>query len=152
ALDGSGRLYIADSGNYRIRRIEGDVIDTVAGNNQFRSVPNGTPASQAFLFGPDGVAFDNAGNLLIAQVAASKVAKISPEGKFSGTAGTGASGKGGVGGPAREALLDTPRALAADREGIVYFSDNLANVVYRITGDGRLEVAAGQIFMPGNSG
>jgi uncharacterized protein (TIGR03437 family) len=152
AFDGSGRLYISDSGNYRIRRIEGDVINTVAGNNQFRSVPEGTPASQAFLFGPDGVAFDNAGNLLVAEVAASKVAKISPDGKFSVIAGTGTTGKGGVGGPARNALLSAPRSLAADRQGIVYFSDSQANVVYRITADGRLETAAGQIFSPGNIG
>src|SRR5262249_45060831 len=92
------------------------------------------------------------GNLLVAEVAASKVAKISPDGKFSVIAGTGTSGKGGIGGPAPKALLDTPRALAADGKGNIYFSDNLANVVYRITSDGRLEVAAGQVFSPGYSG
>src|SRR5262249_7909089 len=113
ALDRSGRLYISDSGNYRIRRIDGGVIGTAAvsgpgaGTGQFRTVPDGTPSSQAFMFGPDGVAFDAAGNLLVAEVAASKVAKITPDGKFSVIAGNGASGFGGIGGPARNALLST---------------------------------------------
>src|SRR5262249_55003063 len=152
ALDRSGRLYISDSGNYRIRRIDGGVIGTAAGNGQFRIVPDGTPSSQAFMFGPEGVPVDAAGNLLVAEVAASKGAKITPDGKFSVTAGNGASGFGGIGGPARNALLSTPRALAADPQGNIYVSDNFANVVYKITADGRLLLAAGQVFTAGNSG
>ncbi len=68
AIDGSGNLHLADSGNFRIRRISGGIIDTVAGNGRFRVVSDGTPQTQAFLFGPNGLAFDSAGNMLITEV------------------------------------------------------------------------------------
>ena len=152
ALDGAGNLYISEGGNFRIRSVQGGVINTVAGNGQFRVVPDGTPATQALIFGPDGITFDTAGNLYIAEVAASKVARIGPDGKFSVLAGTGAAGEGPIGGPAKNALLSTPRSLVADARGDLFFSDNLANVVYAITADGTLLVVAGQVFNPGYSG
>jgi trimeric autotransporter adhesin len=152
ALDSAGNLYISEGGNFRIRSVQAGVINTVAGNGQFRVVPDGTPATQAFIFGPDGITFDTAGNLYVAEVAASKVARIAPDGEFSVLAGTGAAGEGPIGGPAKNALLSTPRALVADIQGNLYFSDNLANVVYAITTDGTLVVVAGQIFNPGYSG
>ena len=153
AIDGSGNLHVADSGNFRIRRISGGIIDTVAGNGRFRIVPDGTPQTQAFLFGPNGLAFDSSGNMLITEVSHNQVAQISPGGSFSVIAGTGTQGASFTQGlAAKQALLDTPARIVADRQGNIYVSDDSANVVYKIGPDGKLAVFAGQIFKDGNSG
>ena len=153
AIDGSGNLHIADAGNFRIRRVSGGIIDTVAGNALFRVVPDGTPQTQAFLFGPNGLTFDSAGNMLITEVSHSQVAKITPGGSFSVIAGTGTLGATlTVGNAAKTSLLDTPTRVAADRQGNVYVSDNAADVIYKIGPDGILSVFAGQIFQDGYDG
>ena len=143
AFDGSGNLYISDSGNFRIRQVSGGAINTVAGNGLFRVVPDGTPETQAFLFGPNGIGIDSSGNLLIAEVSHSQVAKIGPDGSFSVIAGVGASGasvatSSAAGSPAKQALLDTPRQVISDPQGNIYFSDNSASVVYKLTPDGEV--------------
>ena len=153
AIDGSGNLHLADSGNFRIRRISGGIIDTVAGDGRFRVVTDGTPQTQAFLFGPNGLAFDSSGNMLITEVSHNQVAQISPSGSFSVIAGTGTQGASfTVGIAAKQALLDTPARIVADQQGNIYVSDDSANVVYKIGPDGKLLVFAGQIFKDGNSG
>ena len=153
AIDGSGNLYVADSGHFRIRRIEGGIINTVAGNAQFRVVPDGTPATQAFFFGPDDLAFDGAGNLLVSEVAGSEVARIAADGTYSIQAGIGVAGDGFFGGPATSALVDYPRSLVVDPVGNIFFSDSGASVVYKIDATTKhLLVFAGQIFKYGYSG
>jgi uncharacterized protein (TIGR03437 family) len=153
AIDGNGNIYVADSGHFRIRRIQGGIVNTIAGNAQFRVVPDGTPATQAYLFGPDDLAFDMAGNLLVSTVAGSKVGRIAPDGTYSILAGTGASGAGGFNGPAISALIGYPRGLVADPLGDIFFSDNGASVVYDIDAATKdLLVLAGKTFAYGYSG
>jgi uncharacterized protein (TIGR03437 family) len=147
ALDKAGNLYIADSGNFRIRRIRAGNIETVAGNGQFRSVPDGTPAAQAYLYGPDNMAFDQSGNLLISEVSMDEVTEIlSTDSTFHVLAGNGVAGNGG--GPlATASLIDHPRQMAVDAQGAIYFADNTNSVVYKRTpGDGKLTKFAGTVF------
>src|SRR5271170_5944472 len=66
ALDSAGNLYIADTGNNRIRKVSGGTIATVAGNASLGFSGDGGPATSASLFQPTGVALDSAGNLYIA--------------------------------------------------------------------------------------
>ncbi len=68
AVDGSGNLFIADTDNHRIRKVDaatGD-ISTVAGSGAAGFSGDGGPATAARLNGPFGVAVDGAGNLYIA--------------------------------------------------------------------------------------
>jgi uncharacterized protein (TIGR03437 family) len=146
ALDSAGNLYVTDTGNFRIRRIDGNgVIDTVAGNGGFRNSPDGTPAGSAYLFGPNGISFDSAGNMLIADTSNAKVRRVSKNGTIQTIAGIGARGSGFIGGPATGALLDTVRAAVADAQGNVYIADSGASVVYRVKPDGTIEIFAGEL-------
>ncbi len=150
-IDASGILNIADAGNFRIRRIRGGNIEAVAGNGQFRAVPDGTPAAQAFLFGPDDLAFDQLGNLLISEVSFSKVAQIqATDDSFHILAGVGVTGAGSLtgsaNGPATKALISYPRQLATDAQDAIYFVDNNNAVVYKVTPDGTLHQIAGIPF------
>ena len=66
-MDAQGNLYIADTGNNRIRKIGPDgIITTVAGDGIAGFGGDGGPASQAQLNHPEGVAVDARGNLFIA--------------------------------------------------------------------------------------
>ena len=151
ALDGSGNLYIADAGNYRIRKIGGSTITTAAGNGQFRSTPNGTSLTQAFLFGPAGLAVDPNGDVLIAEQSFGKLAKTMPDGSFRIIAGIGVTAFGGVGGPATQAAI-VPLAPVTDSQGNIYFSDSNADVIYKIASGGALQIVAGQPFVNAFSG
>jgi glucose/arabinose dehydrogenase len=66
AIDSAGSLYIADSGNNRIRKVSNGVITTVAGNRTGAFSGDNGPATGADIDNPSGVAVDSAGNLYIA--------------------------------------------------------------------------------------
>jgi len=138
AFDGAGNLHVADSGNFRVRRVRAGIIETVAGNGQFRFVPDGTPASQAYLYGPDNLGFDLYGNLLISEVSFSEVAQIgAADSSFHILAGAGVSGHGVV----PRNLINAPRQITTDAEGSIYFVDNLNAVAYKVTDGIALPIA-----------
>ncbi len=140
-------MCIADSGHFRIRRIRGTIIDTIAGNGQFRAVPDGSPAAQAFLYGPESIAFDQSGNLLISELSFDKLAQVrSDDGSIQIVAGNGVRGSGVVPGPASRPLIGDPRQIATDAQGSIYFVDSYNVALYKITTDGKLNRIAGQIF------
>jgi trimeric autotransporter adhesin len=155
AIGGDGNLYIEDNGNFRIRAVYSDgTIRTVAGNGQFESTPDGTPAANASLLGPNFLSFDPSGRLLIADPGDFTVKRINTDGKIQTIAGFGVQGVGlgegpvyqfAYGGPATETLLGTPRQAVADGQGNIYVSDDYASVVYLITPDGNLNLFAGQV-------
>src|SRR5207253_341868 len=62
AVDAVGQLYIADTSNYRVRRVSAGVITTIAGSGAFKFGGDGGPGAQAFLNQPFGVAVDTSGN------------------------------------------------------------------------------------------
>jgi uncharacterized protein (TIGR03437 family) len=104
AVDSSGNLFIADMFSNRIRRVSNGAITTVAGNGtQGFSGDNG-PATSAQLSNPYAVAVDSAGNLYIADMANSRIRKVS-NGAITTVAGGGTQGLGGDGGPATSAQL-----------------------------------------------
>jgi streptogramin lyase len=78
AVDGSGNLYIADTGNFRIRKVSADtgVITTVAGNGNAGYSGDGGPATSASLSFPFGVAVDGSGNLYIADSYNNRIRKV----------------------------------------------------------------------------
>src|SRR5438552_1177470 len=113
AVDGAGNLFIANSGNYRIRKVSASgTITTVAGNGTYGFSGDGGPATSAQLLGPQAVALDGAGNLFIAD--AERIRKVSPDGIITTVAGNGSQGSSGDGGPAINAYLDRPQGIAVD--------------------------------------
>ncbi len=124
AFDRQGNLYIADTGNHRIRRVSRNgVITTVAGSGVQGFFGDNLPAIQARLNTPRDVAVDAAGNIYFTDTANHRVRRVSPDGFIFAFAGTGQAAFAGDGGPARSAALNTPLALAVDRDGNVWFAD-----------------------------
>jgi sugar lactone lactonase YvrE len=93
---------------------------------------DGSPALQAKLTGPFGVAFDEAGNMFIVEMTGNRVRKVDRNGILTTIAGTGAKGNSGDGGPASAAQLNEPHSLAVAANGDIYVSDTGNNRVRRI--------------------
>jgi trimeric autotransporter adhesin len=152
-IGGDGNLYIEDTGNFRIRAVSADgTIHTVAGNGQFESTPDGTPAASSTLVGPNFLSFDHSGRLLIADSGDYTVRRINSDGTIQTIAGTGVEGAGDgyvltYGQQGNQTLIGTARQAVADAQGNIYVSDDAAGVVYKITPDGILNVFAGQVFV-----
>src|SRR5262249_57016929 len=103
-VDAAGNLFIADTGNNRIREVTpAGFIGTVAGNGTSGFSGDGGPATAAQLNYPGGVAVDAAGNLFIAEISNNRIRKVTPAGVISTVAGNGSAGFSGDGGPASAA-------------------------------------------------
>jgi DNA-binding beta-propeller fold protein YncE len=126
AFDRAGNLYVSDSANNRVRRIDArtGVITTVAGNGRHGYSGDGGPATRARLSDPYGLAFDAKGNLYVAEPDEGVVRRINPNGVITTFAGTGRLGFSGDGGPATKAKLNQPFGLAFDSAGNLYIADN----------------------------
>jgi uncharacterized protein (TIGR03437 family) len=130
AADSAGNLYIADSGNQRVRKVSKGVITTVAGNGTLGYTGDNGPATAAQLNTPYGVAVDSAGNLYIADSGNNVIRKVTvSSGVISTVAGNGTSGYTGDNGPATSAQLFTPSWVAVDPAGNLYITDVANNVV-----------------------
>jgi uncharacterized protein (TIGR03437 family) len=122
AVDASGNVYYSD-GYHCIREISGGTITSAVGIcGQGGYSGDGGGALQAQLNGPQGIAFDSAGNLYIADFYNNRVRMVAG-GVITTIAGTGTSGSQGAGGPATAAQLDLPVGVAADGSQNVYVSD-----------------------------
>ena len=141
AVDLAGNLYIADSNNYRIRKISGGVITTVAGNGTYGFGGDGGPATSAQLVNPEGVALDSAGNLYIGEFESNRIRKVS-NGVITTVAGNGNHGFGGDNGPATSAELYEPWGLAVDSAGDLYIADYGNNRIRRVS-NGVITTVAG---------
>ena len=125
AFDSAGNLYISDSANNRVRRVDGKgVITTVAGNGEHGYSGDGGPATNARLSDPYGLVFDARGNLYVAEPDEGVVRRIDKNGVITTVAGTGKPGLSGDGGPATKAKLNSPFGLALDAAGNLYIADN----------------------------
>ena len=126
AADGAGNVYVADTGNRRIRKIDASgIITTLAGNGARGYGGDGGSAAQARLADPWGVATDPAGNVYIADTGNQRIRKVDASGTITTLAGIGNRGwgYGGDGGPATQALFANPLGVAADAVGNVYIAD-----------------------------
>ena len=144
AVDGSGNLYVADSGNHRIRLIDAEgVITTIAGTGVRGSSGDGGPATEAQFAAPGGLAVDGSGNLYVADWGNHGIRRIDAGGVITTIAGTGVRGFSGDGGPATEAQFATPTDLAADGSGNLYVSDSANHRIRRIDAGGVITTIAG---------
>ena len=144
AADGAGNLYIADTSNHRIRKVDAaGNISTVAGTGQFGYSGDGGPAAEARLMQPRGIAADGAGNLYIADADNHRIRKVDVSGVITTVAGTGAHGYSGDGDTAAAARLHQPWDVAADRTGNLYIADAGNHRIRKVDAAGYISTAAG---------
>jgi len=128
AVDNSGNLVIADSGNNRVRRVDSGtgIITTIAGNGSFFNAfdGDGGPAVNAVIQDPSSLAFDSVGNMFIADYFGSNVRKVDAiTGIITVVAGDGTKGYNGDGILAVNATLNEPLGVGLDQIGNLYIAD-----------------------------
>jgi trimeric autotransporter adhesin len=129
AVDPLGNLFVADTQNNVIRRVDAvtGVITTIAGDfaggGGFRG--DGGPATAASLNGPHGIAVDNTGNLFLTDTGNFCVRRVdSTTQTITTVAGQGqVAGDTGDGGPATSATLTAPEVVFLDGSGNLFISD-----------------------------
>ncbi len=152
AVDAEGNVYVVDRNNSRVRRIDASgTISTIAGTGRQGTSGDGGPATDAQLFSPSAIALDADGNIFVVSSGGHRVRKIDGAGTITTIAGTGEQGSSGDGGPAIEAKLDRPNAIAVDGEGNVYVAEYGSHRVRKIDAAGVITAFAGN-GVKGNGG
>jgi DNA-binding CsgD family transcriptional regulator len=125
AFSPDGSLFIADTNNNRVRRIDhGGNIVAFAGTGRPSFGGDGGPATAADLNLPTGLAFDNAGNVYIADSGNNRVRKVSPNGTITTIAGDGTP-----------AVLAAPSAVAISPSGVLFITDTDNHRVVKLVGN-----------------
>jgi uncharacterized protein (TIGR03437 family) len=135
AVTSSGTVYIADSGNHRVRMLSGGNVTTVAGDGTANYSGDGAAATAAELRSPSAVAVDSSGNIYISDTGNNVIRKITSGGTISTFAGNNGFGAGfsGDGGPAAAAQLSGPVGIALDSAGNLYIADSGNNCIRKVT-------------------
>lgn len=153
-FDPTGHVMHFGDGTSRNGIVGGDtsnIIETFAGAGAAAGAAgDGGSASQATVFGPNGIAAGPDGSIYVAENGANRVRRISADGTISTVAGTGAAGFNGDGGPAAQAALNGPHAVALGPDGSMYVADS-ANARIRRIANGTITTVAG-VGSPGFSG
>src|SRR6185503_13797402 len=140
AIDIAGNIYVADSGNNLIRKIDTQgIVTTVAGSGAIGSA-NGQGTAASFNF-PQGIAVDNSGNIYVADTGNDLLRKIDPAGVVTTLAGSVATGKSNGTGTA--ALFNIPQGLAVDNDSNIFVADAGNNLIRKITPSGIVSTYAG---------
>jgi cysteine-rich repeat protein len=146
AIDSTGRIFIADTSNHRIRRIDlAGTITTVAGTGVSGFGGDGGPATSAQLATPNSIAIDALGRLLLTDTFNHRIRRVAVDGTITTIAGTGTRGANGDGAAAVAAELSQPNAVAVDALGRVLVTDAKNNRIRRIEADGVITTIAGKI-------
>ena len=135
AIDANGDVYIADTQNSRVRKVNASDgnISTVAGNGTAGYTGDGNAATSAALMYPEGVATDALGNIFISDTDNNCIRKVnSSDNKISTIAGTGISGYSGDGGLGTSAKMYYPKGIATDAGGSVLVADQWNNRVRKL--------------------
>jgi sugar lactone lactonase YvrE len=144
ALDNLGNLFIADSVNYRIRKVDTNgLISTVAGNGSYGYSGDGGAATNARLYNPHGVTVDTFGNLFIADSYNARIRKVSTNGIITTVAGTNSPGFSGDGGPAVNAKLNEPDGVVVDIFGNLFIADTGNKRIRKVDTNGIITTVAG---------
>lgn len=150
AIDSQGDLFIADTGNNRVRKVDASgTITTVAGTGQPGYSGDGGNALAAALNGPASVAVDAKGDVYIADTKNQRVRKVDGNGVITTIAGSPSGGwYCGDGIPATMACLGVPHGVAIDSSGLLWIADAGDNRIWRVESDGTIRSVAGN----GNAG
>jgi sugar lactone lactonase YvrE len=136
AVDSSRNIYVADTGNRRIRKISREgVVTTFAGSGE-QGLLDGTGTSASFSY-PTGIEVDANGNVYVADATA--IRKITPQGVVTTLAGSGEYGD--ADGTGASAKFSCPTGIALDGSGNIYISDS--NKIRMVTQQGVVTTVAG---------
>ena len=144
AVDSSGNVYIADTGNSVIRQVNSSgIINTFAGNYSMGPgySGDGGAATNGMLDAPTGVAVDSANNVYMTDSINNLVRKVSG-GNFSTIIGIGATGQS----------LNHPNGLVVDSQGAVYVSDTSHRVLKYANGALTTFAGTGDVGFAGDNG
>jgi len=151
AIDDKGDLHISDIGAHRVLKLDRrGHLTVIAGTGEGGFVGDGGPATKARLFAPHDLAFDSAGDLLIADTFNHRIRRVDRRGTITTVAGNGLAAYSGDGGQATQASLNTPQGIAFDREGALLIADTFNHVVRRVDNSGKIATLAGTV--PGHGG
>lgn len=140
AIDSAGNLYVADSGNNRIRKITtSGVVTTVAGTGVAGETDG--PAASATFSLPTGVAVDASGRVFVSESSSNRIRLIDGSNQVSTYAGTGSAGS--TDGAATSATFYSPYHLTVDASNVVFVADATNNLIRMITSGGQVSTYAG---------
>ncbi|MBN2179211.1 MAG: hypothetical protein JW743_07250 [Deltaproteobacteria bacterium] len=143
-VDVAGNLYIADTYNHRVRKVDPNgIITTVAGDATWGYNGDGMFANEAQLFYPRDVAVDAGGNLYIADEWNCRIRKVDASGIISTVAGNGIENYYGDGGPATEAAIGYATGVSVDRVGNLYILIQDMHCVRKVDTSGIITTIAG---------
>jgi uncharacterized protein (TIGR03437 family) len=151
AFDSTGKLYIADSWNYRIRKVDSSgTIRTIVGNGSYGPFGDGGSALDASLGVIQSLAVDPLGNVYLSDPYNHLVRVVTVGGSISKVVG-GGFGPAADGGTALTATLKFPKGIVLDAEGNLYVADSLNHRVRMVSPAGIITTLAG-IGVAGYSG
>jgi len=147
ALDASGNVYVADTGNHAIRRVSPlGVVTTIAGNGNPGNA-NGTGTAAQFN-NPTAVAVDSSGNILIADTGSHTIRKMTPGGVVTTIAGlTGFPGSQEGANP----LFRSPQGITTDAAGNIYVADTGNHTLRKISPSGQTTTIGGSALVSGSA-
>jgi sugar lactone lactonase YvrE len=128
AVDETGNLFVADTGNHAIRKItpQGQVI-TMAGGAEGHADGKGQDAGFDY---PTGIAITRDGFLFVTDAGSGRIRRITPEADVTTFAGRRLGFADGIG---QQARFSSPSGIAVDREGNVYVADTMNFLIRRIS-------------------
>src|SRR6202453_3660290 len=136
AVDSASNIYIAESGNNRVRELTATtgIVSTVAGDGVAGYSGDGGAATSAELNDPRGVAVNTAGNIYIADTDNNRIRKVTVSTDIISTVvGDGTAGFSGNGGAATSAELNEPSGVAVNTAGAIYIADFANNRIRKVT-------------------
>jgi hypothetical protein len=138
-------MFIADTGNHRVRFVSPDgIVSTIAGNGSTVFTPGPGPGTEIGLESPYRVRFDpETQGAFICDTEHHVVRLIDSHGTMSTVAGKGVSGSSGDGGPAIDARLSLPYDALRGPDGAIYIADTGNSRIRRVLSDGVIETVAG---------
>src|SRR5262245_40525257 len=146
ALDASGNVFIVDSGNHKVLRVDRatQIVSTVAGTGSPGYNGDNIAATSAQLNDPIGIAFDAAGNLYISDTDNARIRRVDAVTRIITTyAGTGVPGHNGDSIRANSAQLNDPYHICFDRSGNLYIAESAGHRVRMVNTAGIMTTVAG---------